>query len=225
MNSDNETQCYFVQLQVDSYLDGDLTATQQESFISHVQACSECAREFRYAKTIQDGLIDLPLVDCADSILDTVMTQVQETQPAPPQADTALGSNGLSGLAEFWQWLLNAPLLVRYGVPALAVAALAVGLLPAGPVTPEQAPSPMLANAPAPSQTTISTTPVDYSPEEIAQALQDLNLAIQYMNQVSERTESMIGGRFLMAPLQENLNASFERIREREDNPLNNDPI
>ena len=215
MNSDNESQCYFVQLQMDSYLDGDLTATQQETFISHVQQCGECASEFRYAKTIQDGLVDLPLVDCPDSILDTVMTKAQAQQQVAREGSTA------SGLAEFWHWLLNAPMLVRYGVPALAIAALAVGFLPVATVEQEPASTPMLANTSA----TLSATPVQYSPEEIAQALQDLNLAIQTMNRVSERTEAMIGGRFLMAPLQENLNASFERIREREEDPLNNDPI
>lgn len=103
----------------------------------------------------------------------------------------------------------------------MAVAALAIGLLPSSPVAPEQAQPPLLANSPA----ILNATPLEYSPEEVAQALQDLNLAIQYLNQVSERTENMIGGRFLMAPLQENLNASFERIRERDANPLNNDPI
>jgi anti-sigma factor RsiW len=218
MNSNNETQCYFVQLHIDNYLDGDLTATQQESFISHVQQCSECASEFRYAKTIQDGLVDLPLIDCADSVVESLLTTVQSQPQEQPDRQKAAGS---SGLADFWQWLLNAPLLVRYGVPAMAVAALAIGLLPSSPVAPEQAQPPLLANSPA----ILNATPVEYSPEEVAQALQDLNLAIQYLNQVSERTENMIGGRFLMAPLQENLNASFERIRERDANPLNNDPI
>lgn len=103
----------------------------------------------------------------------------------------------------------------------MAIAALAVGFLPSNPEAPEQAQQPMLASTPA----TLNATPVEYSPEEVAQALQDLNLAIQYLNQVSERTENMIGGRFLMTPLQENLNASFERIRERDADPLNNDPI
>lgn len=217
MNSNNETQCYFVQLQIDSYLDGDLTANQQESFISHVQQCTECASEFRYAKTIQDGLVDLPLIDCADSVVESLLTTAQGHPQEQPNRQKAGGS----GLTEFWHWLLNAPLMVRYGVPAMAIAALAVGFLPSNPVAPEQVQQPMLASTPA----TLNATPVEYSPEEVAQALQDLNLAIQYLNQVSERTENMIGGRFLMTPLQENLNASFERIRERDADPLNNDPI
>lgn len=105
MNSNNETQCYFVQLQIDNYLDGDLTATQQESFISHVQQCSECASEFRYAKTIQDGLVDMPLIDCADSVVESLLTTVQSQPQEQPDRQKA----GSSGLADFWQWLLNAP--------------------------------------------------------------------------------------------------------------------
>ncbi len=56
-----------------------------------------------------------------------------------------------------------------------------------------------------------------YNPEDVSQALQDLNLAIDYLNQVSQRTEAMIGGRFLVTPLQDSINASFQKagIRER----------
>ncbi len=211
MSDSNETQCYLVQLQIDNYLDGELSASQQESFVSHVQSCAECAAEFRYAQTIHDGLVDLPLMDCSDELVETVLTRVQQQSP--------ISSSSSSGWSDLLGWLASAPLLVRYGVPAFAVAVLAVGLLPLNETAPVEAP--VIASTPA----TLATTPVEYSPEEVMQALQDLNLAIQYLNQVSERTESMIGGRFLMAPLQENLNASFERIREREISPLNNDPI
>lgn len=211
MNDSNETQCYLVQLQIDNYLDGELSASQQESFISHVQTCADCAAEFRYAQTIHDGLVDLPLMDCSDDLVESILTTVQQQAPQP--------NDSSSGFSDFLGWLASAPLFLRYGVPVLAVAVLTVGLLPVNETTPTD--PPVIASTPG----AITTTPVEYTPEEVMQALQDLNLAIQYLNQVSERTETMIGGRFLMAPLQENLNASFERIRERDINPLNNDPI
>jgi hypothetical protein len=64
-----------------------------------------------------------------------------------------------------------------------------------------------------------------YAPEEISQALEDLNLAIDYLNKVNQRTEVMISERFLVNPLQDSLNASFQRARLSDDDPLQNDPI
>ena len=213
MNDSNETQCYLVQLQIDNYLDGDLSASQQESFTSHVQSCAECAAEFRYAQTIHDGLVDLPLMDCSDDLVDSILTKAQQQAP--------LSNEPSSGIADLLAWLASAPLFIRYGAPAMVVAALAIGFLPIEES--ENFEVSVVANTPMPE--TISAMPVEYSPEEVMQALQELNLAIQYLNQVSERTETMIGGRFLMTPLRDNLNASFERIRDREIDPLSNDPI
>ena len=64
-----------------------------------------------------------------------------------------------------------------------------------------------------------------YKPEGVVQALEELNVAIEYLNQLTERTEVMIGERFLIAPLQDSLNASFERAGKRNSKPLNDGPI
>ena len=64
MPSTSESQCYFVQLQIDSYLDGDLALTQQQEFMSHMKQCEACAREFRFAQTMLDTVMDFQLLDC-----------------------------------------------------------------------------------------------------------------------------------------------------------------
>ena len=69
MPSNTESQCYFIQLQIDGYLDGDLSEAQSGVFMSHVQGCSGCASEFQYAQTIQDAVLELPQMSCADSVL------------------------------------------------------------------------------------------------------------------------------------------------------------
>ena len=64
-----------------------------------------------------------------------------------------------------------------------------------------------------------------YTDEEIRQALQDLHTAIEYLNQaVSERTDTIVGSRYLMPPLQDTFNASLRRISDDEANrPLQDD--
>ena len=83
---------------------------------------------------------------------------------------------------------------------------------------------PQLANQP---QNSVVTTPVDfeeYGPEDIARALLELNTAIDYLNRVSQRTESMIGGRFLVSPLRDRINSSLERAVLDAKDLLENDP-
>ena len=219
MSNNTESQCYIAQLQIDNYLDGDLSENQQENFLQHVNACAECAAEFRYAQTIQDGLLDLPLLDCSEQAL----------QAARELAGTAEeGKDGKPGsfilfIAETLQWFGAAPSALRYAIPVLLLATVAMITLP------QLAPERQLTDGAIPVATIQAgqavTTQVDYSPEEVAQALQDLTLAIEYLNEVSERTESMVGGRFLMRPLQNRLNASFERVRTNVQSEISGEEI
>lgn len=212
----NESQCYLVQLQIDSFLDGELTPGQQDTFMSHVHGCSNCAQEFRFARTMQDALIDMPLLDCHDAVLEPAHAIARGSLSASEEVKD-------SPLKDFIGWLVSAPLAVRVAAPAFAVALLAIALLPLTPTS--ETMQPQLVSQP---QNSVVTTPVDfeeYRPEDIAQALLELNTAINYLNEVSQRTESMIGGRFLMTPLRDRINASFERAVLDPEDPLGNDPI
>lgn len=193
MSDRQESQCYFVQLQIDSYLDDDLGAPQREAFSAHVQGCAACRAELVYAQTVQDGLMDLPLQDCPDSALEPVyrLTRAPENRPG-----TRVATN--NGLLD---WLAGAPRGLRYAFPALALLLISAALWPTLTEDPEP---PVVAQQPA----------ADYSPEEVATALRELNLAIDYLNEVSERTEVMIGDRFLIRPLRETLDASFEQVMD-----------
>ena len=74
-------------------------------------------------------------------------------------------------------------------------------------------------------QLVVSEPVEEFSPADIALALQELNVAIDYLTQVSQRAEVMIGDRFLITPLQDSINASFSRARIRKNFPLNKGPI
>lgn len=206
MVSNKESKCYFVQLQFDSYLDGELSEAQGDEFHAHVHKCQVCAQELRYAQALHYLVLDMPQVDCDDGVLEPIYR---------------LGGGGQgvqAGQTTFWQglydWLTAMPPVVRYAVPVvlLAVLILPVAIRLSGPL-PE---APVIAD---------STATAEYSPAEIQQALMDLNMAMQYLQRAGLRTEVMIGDRFIVAPIQESLDASFEAMRRVNDDPLQDDPI
>ncbi len=207
MTQKNESQCYFTQLQIDSYLDGEMSAAQQEGFVTHMHECTACAAELRFAQSLHDAVLDLPMLNCTEEVLEPALRLTE--QPAPTES-----------AAPFWQgfldWLAAAPAAVRYAVPAAALTALLLSLAPALQLT--EQPAPEVANQ-------VAVGEQEYSPEEVFNALRDLNLAIDYLNEVSQRTEVMIGDRFIITPLQETLNASFEHLATEGDENVSNGPI
>ena len=208
MPSNGESKCYFIQLQIDGYLDGDLSEAQQSVFMSHVQDCSACASEFRYAQTVQDAVMELPQIECEDLVLEPIHGLTAGGRQAKEDVHRDSLLTQIAGL------LNSVPLYFRYGFCASLVAVVAVAIS-FSVVTPIDEPETLVASEQA----------EQYSPEDIALALAELNVAIDYLNQVSQRTEVMIGNRFLVTPLQDSINASFRRASERENDPLQNGPI
>ncbi|NKB32308.1 MAG: hypothetical protein GKR91_04350 [Pseudomonadales bacterium] len=211
MSTNSESQCYFVQLQIDSFIDGELSQAQQEVFTSHVHGCEDCGRELHYAQTVHDTVLDLPAIDCDENVLEPIDRLVNNGHTVQsPRVSSSLWT-------QLQDWIVGAPIFVRYALPVAAFAILALAIWPAL-FNPQQE-TPLVATQ------TSNELEADYSAEDIQQALLDLNLAIDYLNDVSQRTEVMIGDRFLVTPLQDSLNASFERASERNRNGLQDDPI
>ncbi|GAB5501257.1 MAG: hypothetical protein PsegKO_35680 [Pseudohongiellaceae bacterium] len=203
-----DSQCYFMQLQIDSFLDGELSSEQQKIFAGHLHGCSDCAAELQFAQTLHDTVMDLPLLDCADGALEPIDRLGRESGKLD-----AARAGWLHSLAS---WLTALPATLRYGAPVAAAVAITLLL------------SPVLNNgseAPPAVATTADNGEQEYSQEDVLAALGDLNTAISYLNEVSQRTETMIGGRFVLVPLQESLNASFQRVSNQDDDPLSDDPI
>jgi hypothetical protein len=209
MPRNNESQCYFIQLQIDGYLDGELSDAQQNVFILHVQDCVACASEFRYAQTVQDAVLEFPQIECKDSVLTPI------DQLTSGAADSDEGSKTNSMAEQLAELVSAVPLYIRYGFSAALVAVVAVLVVGISVVTPLD----------VPEQLVQSESAVQYSPEEISLALQELNLAIDYLNKISQRTEVMIGDRFLVSPIQDSVNASFQKANLRENDLFKNGPI
>lgn len=201
MATNSDSQCYFIQLQIDSYLDGDLSQPQQDVFMTHVHECAQCAAELRYAQTIQDCVIDLPKFDCNDQALEPVYRLLPEGEP------------GAVKRASWRQWIASLSPTWSYALPALAAIALVAVMV-----------SQQLGFG-TDDAIVADARDQEYSPEEVQTALRELNMAIDYLNEVSQRTEVMIGDRFLVQPIRESLNASFEEALHSQGEALDNDPI
>ena len=213
MTNSSDSQCYFVQLQIDGFLDGDLSETQQGVFMSHVHDCADCAKEFRFAQTVQDAVLELPRVDCNEYVLEPI----HRLSNSETQGNLDSSSSNGSFISQLMNLINTVPVFMRVGVPVAAATVLGImissSLLNQGQNQELSVP-----------QVVAEVSP-QYAPEEISQALEDLNLAIDYLNKVNQRTEVMISERFLVNPLQASLNASFQRARLSDDDPLQNDPI
>lgn len=210
MTSNTESQCYFIQLQFDTYLDCELSQVQREAFQAHLQQCTSCANEFAYAQRLHDHVLDLPQFDCDDKVLASIYTAGGDVE-----------SRGAASYGErVWQHIQGLlspmPQFVRYAVPVLVLAIVLLPFMDRGMTTPEQA---QVAQQPQGTPTT------QYSAEELQQAVADLNLAIEYLNSIGQRTEVMIGDRFLITPLQDSLDASFEVLRRVNEDAPPNEPV
>jgi len=194
MQNPNEPQCDSNRLQIDSYLDGDLAAEQEQQFLAHCDGCADCGQELRIARRIFDGVESLPLLDCPASLLAALDREPE--QLAQPNFIEALR-----------QLLLSMPVFLRYSLPALLVLVMTLSL---GGF--EFSRQPEVAQE-------------QYSVEEIRQALEDFNLAIGYLNAASQRTEVLIGDRFLITPLQDSVNASLQSIQDIRNRTTMDDPI
>lgn len=214
MPSNSESQCYFVQLQIDGYIDGDLSQPQQEVFMAHVQGCQACAQEFHYAQLVQDTILELPQLDCSDQVLEPIHRLSKADDNLQDRERTG---NQQSLWTQIKDLFVAAPAFARYGLPMALSVVVAVFIS-------SSVLNPVETNSVDNNQ--IALEPVEvYSPEEIFQALQDLNIAMDYLNQMSKRTEAMISDRFLVTPLQDSINASFEKASRADKNSLQNDPI
>jgi anti-sigma factor RsiW len=211
MSKVKQSHCQRIQLHIDAYLDNELEPARVEELAGHVAHCQDCAGELAYAERLYQAVVSLPILDCSEQALEPI----DRLFTAGGSPDSPTGENWRETLR---RWIGASPLAMRVVVPVLAVLVLLVGL---GRTV--LLPGPAMEGG---SQTPEIAAGQQYSQEEIVKALRDLQLAIDYLGEVSERTEVMIEDRFLLRQLEESINASFRSDAEPETNqPESNGPI
>jgi len=215
MPTSNSSYCQLFQLHIDAYLDHELEPARLAEFQAHAGSCASCRRELAYAEQLHRAVVSLPILDCPDTALEPVdrLFSTGGNRSGSPVTHRAPGL--LSALAG---WLQAVPRPLRLAGPVLATVLVGIGIgraLWAPQTGPELA-----VQAPVQEQET------EYTQAEIVQAMQDLELALDYLERISERTEVMIEDRFLRRQLRESINASLDaEPRRRGDTAAGNGPI
>ncbi|MDB4165649.1 zf-HC2 domain-containing protein [Gammaproteobacteria bacterium] len=202
--SSEQTQCYAMQLQIDTFLDGELEGEQQLAFVGHVAECGDCAHELRYAQHLYESVLDLPKADFSDALVDNLVAISSQKRVHQLRQPSRVGF--FAQLDQFFRDRL--PLTI--GFAALSTLVIAVVIVMAPRV--DNAPQPLVAEVtPDLSAENAAMIPAAFDAAEVRMALEELNTAIDYLNRVSRQTETMIGERFVVLPLQQSVNSSLRR--------------
>ena len=112
MSPERRITCARVQVLIEPYLDGDLTAARAARFESHLSACSGCHDELAAARTIRDALRALPHYACPE----TVTARVLQSAASQPRG-------AWSRLREAWREVMGGsvwrPAMAATGVAAV----------------------------------------------------------------------------------------------------------
>lgn len=202
--SSEQTQCYAMQLQIDTFLDGELEGERQLAFVGHVAECGDCAHELRYAQHLYESVLDLPKADFSDALVDNLVAISSQKRVHQLRQPSRVGF--FAQLDQFFRDRL--PLTI--GFAALSTLVIAVVIVMAPRV--DNAPQPLVAEVtPDLSAENAAMIPAAFDAAEVRMALEELNTAIDYLNRVSRQTETMIGERFVVLPLQQSVNSSLRR--------------
>ncbi|MDC1511307.1 zf-HC2 domain-containing protein [Gammaproteobacteria bacterium] len=202
--SSEQTQCYAMQLQIDTFLDGELEGEQQLAFVGHVAECGDCAHELRYAQHLYESVLDLPKADFSDALVDNLVAISSQKRVHQLRQPSRVGF--FAQLDQFFRDRL--PLTI--GFAALSTLVIAVVIVMAPRV--DNAPQPLVAEVtPDLSAENAAMIPAAFDAAEVRMALEELKTAIDYLNRVSRQTETMIGERFVVLPLQQSVNSSLRR--------------
>ena len=214
MSKSTNPQCQLMQLQFDAYLDGELETARTAELNEHLASCKDCAQELAFAQELHRQVVSLPILDCSAETLEPIDRLFAGSASGSGRQVQVPGRGGKSGLiVGLDKWFTSWPSLVRVAVPLAATVVLAVGISRViWQETPQNNPGFIVdgaGNLPANSPVPVSL-PGSYSEEEIVQAFQDLQVALDYLGEVSERTGGMIEDRFLLRQLRETINASLD---------------
>ena len=178
----NDSHCQMTLLQIDAYLDKELDSGQEQALLAHASQCASCATELEYAMALHQQVTNLPLMDCPDSALEPIEHLMSSTRKRTAGFGTR--SLRLPGFFGSFQPGFN---LAMAGATAIAlVVGFALGRMGESPVSQTQL-----------AQEETSRRSESYTQEEIIRAIEDMEMAISYLQEVTERTGSLVESQLL----------------------------
>jgi hypothetical protein len=167
---DNIISCVWVEERIDSYLDSDLDSNDFTRLEDHLGLCAHCQSEVALARSVQDGLHDLPQMACPDEVRDRVLEHARAADRVRERAAAGWLSRNVR------RYLLDAPGRVRTGVAGLGMrpaltGALAVVIIVVSIIA-----------------VRINRTVEHFSPEQVESAESVLRWTFAYMNEVGRRS-------------------------------------
>jgi anti-sigma factor RsiW len=97
---DNNMSCVWVEERIDSYLDGDLDTNEIAGLEDHLGMCAHCRSEVALARSVLEGLHDLPQMTCPDGVRERVLERARTAERSRGSLVARLraGMAGLGGI-------------------------------------------------------------------------------------------------------------------------------
>lgn len=164
--------CFDVEPLLEAYLDDGLLSETMSSSSSersdlelHLASCASCSEDLALARRIQNELRDMPSLSCPPVVTRAVLAHAEAHPPLR-----------VLRLQQLWQRLWTGRNVWQPAFALLVVAALGLGIWRA-------------ANPPMPT----GGLNQGYTEEEIAQAEEELKLALAYLGNIGDRARVHIG--------------------------------
>ena len=207
MSDSKQTTCSIVQIRIDSLLDRELRPQEQQTVLDHIHSCPDCGREYLLAKAVHDAMLDMPRPEVPPELLANVYRQTIRKRVS--LADR---------LRELADRVFPVPAW-RLAVPAFAVLAAVTVWLQFSQSSPQDAPPLPIAQAPQAIDTE------QYSREELIVAIEDLNVTIQTLNEITESMRTRLGDRMINLPVISMPALSIDNVDSGDAAPAIDDPI
>ncbi len=216
---------------IEPFLDDELDPNETERVEAHLEGCALCSAELDEARRVRDALRELPLVDCPQRVVESVLSTAAEERPSseplpseplrPRGGWTRTGAKPGASLSARSESLSSRPPRTRSPRTQsprtqglwLVAATVLFALIGVGLLWDRTSRVPAQRLSVARSEPTVELTAA-----ELAQAEQDARIALALFAQVSDRVgrivqEEVIGRRVSAAP-----SLALDVIRERTEN-------
>jgi anti-sigma factor RsiW len=165
--------CEWVQDQIESSIDGELSRAELAGFESHLSVCPACREEWEFAKEIKENLAGLPQPSCPERVAKAVWEKISKREKEGLPVRTSLWGKGGGRL---WGW--------RPAFAAGCAMVFAIGLWS------------VFHQPPAPQQATEASKPLEaISPQDLALATRQVEVTLAYVEHVGRQSLLAAGNR------------------------------